>query len=176
MGRKTAAKLGELGIETVDELSRYDVQRLMDVFGKKLGVYFHNAAKGVDNEPVQETGEAESISRISTLKENTRDLTVVLEKTDQLIEDIHKDVVQRDISFKQVAVIAIMTDLSVRSRSKTLETATRDAEVLRRAVRELFEKFLEESELEIRRVGVKISGFVKEEAEQKRLTSFFQGN
>jgi DNA polymerase IV (DinB-like DNA polymerase) len=174
VGRKTAAKLGELGIEAVGELARYDVQRLMDVFGKKLGVYFHNAAKGVDNEPVQETGEAESISRIATLKENTRDLMVVLEKTDQLIEDIHKDVVQRDISFKQVAVIAIMTDLSVRSRSKTLETATRDAEVLRHAVRELFEKFLGESKLEIRRVGVKISSFAKEEAEQKQLTSFFQ--
>ncbi len=176
VGRKTAAKLGDLGVKTVGELARYDVQRLVEVFGKKLGVYFHNAAKGVDNEPVQETGEAESISRISTLKENTRDLLVVLEKTDQLIEDIHKDVVKRNISFKQVGIIAIMTDLSVRSRSKTLEAATRDVELLRRAVRDLFEKFLGESELEIRRVGVKISGFAKEEAEQRSLTSFFQGN
>ena len=176
VGRKTAAKLVDLGVKTVGELARYDVQRLVEIFGKKLGVYFHNAANGVDNEPVQETGEAESISRISTLKENTRDLMVVLEKTDQLIEDIHKDVVQRNISFKQVGVIAIMTDLSVRSRSKTLETATRDAEALKRTVRELFEKFLGESKLEIRRVGVKISGFTKEESEQKRLTSFFQDN
>jgi DNA polymerase IV (DinB-like DNA polymerase) len=176
VGRKTAEKLGEMGVETVGELARYDVQRLVEVFGKKLGVYFHNAANGVDNEPVQETGEAESISRISTLKENTRDLMVVLEKTDQLIEEIHKELVQRNVSFKQVGVIAIMTDLRVRSRSKTLETATRDVEALKSAVRELFEKFLGESVLEIRRVGVKISGFVKEEAEQKRLTSFFQGN
>jgi DNA polymerase IV (DinB-like DNA polymerase) len=176
VGRKTSAKLGELRIETIGELARYDVQRLVEVFGKKLGVYFHNAANGVDNEPVQETGAAESISRIATLKENTRDLLVVLEKTDQLIGDIHKELVQRDVSFKQVGVIAVMTDLSVRSRSKTLEAATRDAEALRRVVRELFEKFLGESELEIRRVGVKISGFAKEEAEQRRLTSFFQGN
>jgi len=174
VGRKTGAKMGELGMKTIGDLARYDVQRLMDVFGKKLGVYFHNAANGVDNDPVQETGEAESISRISTLKENTRDLIVVLEKSNQLIKDIHKELVQRNISFKQVGVIAIMTDLSVRSRSKTLETATRDTEVLKRTVRELFEKFLGESELEIRRVGVKISNFAKEEAEQKRLTSFFQ--
>ncbi|MCW4054751.1 MAG: DNA polymerase IV [Candidatus Bathyarchaeota archaeon] len=174
VGRKTSAKLSELGINTIGELARYDVQRLMDIFGKKLGIYFHNAANGVDNEPVQETGEAESISRISTLKNNTRELTVVLEKTDQLIEDIHNDIARRNISFKQVAIIAIMTDLSVRSRSKTLETDTRDAEILRRAVRELFEKFLVESELEIRRVGVKISSFAKEDSEQKRLTSFFQ--
>jgi DNA polymerase IV (DinB-like DNA polymerase) len=175
VGRKTTVKLGELGVKTIGELASYDVQRLVEVFGKKLGVYFHNAANGVDNEPVQESGAAESISRISTLKENTRDLNVVLEKTDQLIEDIHKDLVQRDVSFKQVGVIAILTDLSVRSRSKTLDAATRDAEVLRQAVRELFEKFLDESELEIRRVGVKISSFSKEEREQKKLTSFFDG-
>ena len=173
VGRKTTAKLNELGIETVGALARYDVQKLMDIFGKKLGAYFHNAAKGVDNQPVEETDEPVSISRISTLKENTRDLMVVLKKTDQLIEDIHEDVVQRNITFKQVAVIAIMTDLSIRSRSKMLESATSDAEGLRRAVRELFEKFLGESKLEIRRVGVKISNFAKEEVEQKRLTSFF---
>ena len=173
VGRKTTAKLEEMGIGTVGELAKYDVQRLMDVFGKKLGVYFHNAAKGVDNESVQETGEAESISRIATLKENTRDLMVVLEKTDRLIEDIHKDVVQRNISFRQVAVIAVMTDLSIRSRSKTLESPTRDAEDLRSSIRELFEKLLGESKLEIRRVGVKISHFAKEEVKQKQLTNFF---
>ncbi len=173
VGRKTAAKMAELGMKTIGDLARYNVQKLMELFGKNLGVYFHNAANGVDNEAVQETGEAESISRISTLKENTRDLSVVLEKCNQLIEDIHKELVQRNISFKNVGIIAIMTNLSVRSRSKTLETSTSDIEALRRTVRELFEKFLSESELEIRRVGVKIAHFVKEEAEQKQLTSFF---
>lgn len=173
VGRKTSVKLGELGVKTIGDLASYDVQRLVTVFGKKLGVYFHDSANGVDNQPVEETGEAESISRISTLKENTRDLSVVLEKTDQLIEDIHKDLVQRNVSFKQVTAIAILTDLTVRSRSKTLETASRDDEVIRQSVRELFEKFLVGSKIEIRRVGVKISNFSKEEREQKKLSSFF---
>jgi DNA polymerase IV (DinB-like DNA polymerase) len=176
VGRKTAAKMGELGIKTIGDLARYDVQRLVEIFGKNLGVYFHNTANGVDNEPVQETGEAESISRISTLKENTRDLALILEKTSQLIEDIQKELLQRRISYKQVGIIAIMTDLSVRSRSQTLETPTRDIDALRRTVRELFEKFLSESELEIRRVGVKTSHFIKEEIKQKQLASFFQNN
>jgi len=176
VGRKFTSKMGELGIRAIGDLARYDVQKLMEIFGKNLGVYFHNAANGVDNEPVQETGETESISRISTLTENRRDLKLVLEKTNQLIDDIHKELVQRKINFEQVGIIAIMIDLSVRSRSKTLETPTSDVEVLKRTVRELFEKFLGKSELEIRRVGVKISHFVKEEVEQKKLTSFFQNN
>jgi DNA polymerase IV (DinB-like DNA polymerase) len=174
VGRKTTLKMGELGIKTVGELANYEVQKIVDVFGKKLGVYFHNSAKGVDNMPVQETGESESISRISTLKENTRDLTIILEKATELIEDIHKDIVRRNISFKQIGIIAIMIDLKVRSRSKTMETATSDVKSLRGVVRELFEKLLRESELEIRRVGVKISTFANDEVKQKKLTSFIQ--
>ena len=176
VGRKTSAKMDSLGIKTIGDLANYDVSRLVQIFGKSLGVYFHNAANGVDNEPVQESGEAESISRISTLKENTRDLALILEKASQLIEDIHKELVQRGISFKQVGIIAIMTDLSARSRSQTLETPTKDKAILAKTVTALFEKFLDESELEIRRVGVKISNFAKEETEQKQLTSFFQNN
>ena len=91
VGRKTAAKMEALSIRTIGDLARFDVQRLVEVFGKTLGVYFHNAAIGVDDEPVQEAGEAESISRIATLKENTRDLAVILEKTSQLTEDIQKE-------------------------------------------------------------------------------------
>jgi DNA polymerase IV (DinB-like DNA polymerase) len=176
VGRKIGARMETLGIKTIGDLARYNVQRLVEVFGKNLGVYFHNAANGVDNEPVRETGEAESISRIATLKENTRDLTFILEKTSRLTEDIHRELVQRKLGFKQVGIIAIMTDLSMHSRSQTLEKPAGDLEILRRTVQELFEKFLSESELEIRRVGVKISRFAKEETEQKPLTSFFPTN
>jgi DNA polymerase IV (DinB-like DNA polymerase) len=174
VGRKTAARMEALGIRTIGDLARYDVQRLVEAFGKTIGVYFHNAANGVDNEPVQEAGEAESISRIATLKENTRDLTFILEKTSQLIEDVWKELAERKLSLKQVGIIAIMTDLSVHSRSQTLEKPVSDVDVFRETVRELFEKFLGESELEIRRVGVKISRFAKEETKQKQLSSFFQ--
>jgi DNA polymerase IV (DinB-like DNA polymerase) len=174
VGRKTTVKMEELSIKTISDLAKYNVQKLVDFFGKTLGVYFHNAANGVDNEPVQEAGEAESISRIATLKENSRDLAFIMEKTDQLTEEIHKELTQKALSYKQVAIIAIMTDLSAKSRSQTLEKSVKDIETIRKHVRELFEKFLGESDLEVRRVGVKVSHFAKEENKQKQLTSFFQ--
>jgi DNA polymerase IV (DinB-like DNA polymerase) len=174
VGRKTTTKMEALGIKTIGDLAKHDPQHLIELFGKTLGVYFHNAANGVDNDPVQEAGEAESISRISTLKENTRDIATITEKTNQQIEEIGKELAQRNVSFKQVGIIAIMTDLTARSRMQTLEQPTRDLETLRRVARELFAKYLDESELEIRRVGVKISQLTKEETKQKQLTSFFQ--
>ena len=173
VGRKIAAKMEALGIRTIGDLAGFDVQRLVEVFGKSIGVYFHNAANGVDDEPVQEAGEAESISRIGTLKENTRDLAILLEKTDKLAEDVHGELLQKNLDFRQVGIIAVMTDLSVRSRSQTLGQPTRDLQTLRQEVRELFEKLLGDSDLEVRRAGVKVSQFAKEEKSQKQLSSFF---
>jgi DNA polymerase IV (DinB-like DNA polymerase) len=172
VGLKTSKTMDALGIKTIGDLAGFSVQRLVEVFGKTLGVYFHDAANGVDDEPVKEAGEAESVSRIATLKENSRDLEFILGKAYELIGDIHAELAQKRLSFRQVGIVAILSDLTVLNRSKTLEQPTTDSQLLRKIVRELFEKFLADSDLEVRRVGVKVSGFMKEERSQKQLTSY----
>jgi DNA polymerase IV (DinB-like DNA polymerase) len=174
VGKKTSAKMDSLSIKTVGDLANYDVQKLIAIWGKILGVYFHNAANGVDNEPVQEQGEAESISRIGTLMQDSHDLEFILQKTDELTEDVSKEVAEKNLSFKQVAIYVVLTDLSSKSRSITLEQPAKDPETIKKNVKELFGKFLNETQLEVRRVGVKVSGFSREQAQQKQLTSFFQ--
>jgi len=174
VGKKTSAKMGSLGIKTVGDLATYDVQKLIAIWGKTIGVYFHNAANAVDDEPVQEQGEAESISRIGTLKQDSHDLTFILQKTDELTEDVAKDIAERNLSFKQVAIYVVLTDLSSRSRSITLEQPAKDKETIKRYVKELLDRFLSETLLDMRRVGVKVSDFSREEPSQKQLTSFFQ--
>lgn len=174
VGKKTSAKMAEMGIKTIGDLAKYDCQRLLEVFGKVLGIYFHNAANAVDNEPVQEQGEAESISRIGTLKQDTRDLAFILQKTDELTEDIFKEVTEKKLIFKTVSIYTVMTDLSSKTRSVTLEQPAKDKETIKKNSKALFEKYLLESTLEIRRVGVKVSGFIKEEPQQRHLSSFFQ--
>jgi len=172
VGKKTRQKMQTLGIGTIGDLAKYDVQKLIEVFGKKLGTYFHNASIGVDDEPVQERGAVESISRISTLKEDTRDLKIILEKTNQLCGEVHAKLTQRGLSFKSVGIIVVMKDMSIANRSKTFENSTNELRALKKTVHELFEKLLSESELEARRVGVKVSNFTKEQEQQKQITDF----
>ena len=174
VGKKTSVRMEQMGIKTIGDLAEYDVQGLVSIFGKSLGIYFHNASNAIDNEPVQEQGEAESISRIGTLKQDTRDLEFILQKTNELTEDVFGEVTEKDLSFKQVAIYVVMTDLSSKSRCVTFEQTAKDKETITRNVRSLMEKFLAESTLEVRRVGVKVSGFSREEPRQKQLTSFFQ--
>ncbi|MEM1558293.1 MAG: DNA polymerase IV [Thermoproteota archaeon] len=171
IGNKTESIMRELGIKTIGDLAKYDVQKLINLFGEKLGVYFHKASLGIDDRPIKEKREAASISRISTLKKNTRRLEEVVEKADQLCNEIHSELVQRGLKFKHVTAIVIMEDISIHSKMQTLTHPTNNLEDLRKNVRRLLEKLMEESELEIRRVGVKVSGFVKE-GFQKQLRFF----
>jgi DNA polymerase IV (archaeal DinB-like DNA polymerase) len=173
VGKKTTLRMEQMGIKTIGELAKYDCQVLMEVFGKAMGIYFHNAANAVDNEPVREQGEAESISRIGTLKQDTRDLAFILQKTDELTEDVFSEVAEKNLNFKTVSIYMVMTDLSSKTRSVTLEQPAKDKETIKKNTKTLFEKYLAESKLEIRRVGVKISGFSRGEPRQKQLTSFF---
>jgi len=174
VGKKTLERMQGMGINKIGDLARYDVQKLIAVFGRTLGTYFHNASIGIDNEPVKEKGEAESISRIATLKLDTRDLNIILEKTAELSNDLHQRTLVDKSAFQTVSIIAITTDLGTHTRSKTFDKPSSDVTLIDRTVRELFEKFLSESGLEIRRVGVKLSNFSGIGKSQKQITSYFQ--
>lgn len=173
VGKKTVARMNELGIVSIGDLAKYDVQRLRELFGKILSIYFHDAANGINDAPVKEMGKAESASRISTLKQNSRDLAVIMEKAEMQLDEILAELNQPNLAFKQVGIMAIMSNLTVHSRSLTLEKPTRDKETLQKTVQALFKKFLADSDLDIRRAGVKLSGFTKEETSQKQLAGFF---
>ena len=173
VGKKTFVRMEQMGIKTVGDLAQFNMQRLFEVFGKTLGLYFHNAANAVDNEPVVEQGEAESISKIGTLKQDTRDLELILQKTNELTESVYKEVTEKEYSFKTISIYIVNVDLLSKSRSITLEQHTKDKEIIKRNVHTLLEKYLTESSLDIRRVGIKISGFSKEQPQQKQLSSFF---
>jgi DNA polymerase IV (archaeal DinB-like DNA polymerase) len=172
VGRKTEERMNGLGIEYIGQLAVFDPRTLTDHFGRTLGIYFHNAANGIDESLVQERAEAESLSRITTLKENTRELNKILEEVYKLSEDIVRRMKERNLNFKSVTVIAIMENLRIHSRTKTMGTSIDDSEIVKTLVKELFENFLkEEPKLELRRVGIKVSNFAQEKS-QKPLDVF----
>ncbi|MDR1993277.1 MAG: DNA polymerase IV [Nitrososphaerota archaeon] len=173
VGKKTTVRMEQLGIKTIGALALYDSQRLIETFGRALGIYFHNAANAVDNVSVQEQGDAGSISKIGTLKQDTRDLEIILQKIDEFIEVIYDELTEKGYSFKTVSIYVVNVDLSSKTRSITLEQPAKAKDVILRNVRLLFERFLDESSLEVRRVGVRVAGFTKEGPKQKQLSSFF---
>jgi DNA polymerase IV (DinB-like DNA polymerase) len=174
VGKKTTEVMREMGINTIGELAKLDLEKLVKRFGKVLGTYFHNAANGIDFSPVQERGMAESISRILTLKEDTRDVDALLDAAYKICDDIFNKARELDLSFKTISIQLVLQDMSGSSRAKTFEAPVESLDALKDTAKELFQKLLEEipEELKARRLGVKISGLAVGRQAQRHINEF----
>ncbi len=173
IGPKTAETLRGLGVKTVAELARTDVSVLADSFGRKLAVYLHDAANGEDDEPVKEAGGPTQFSRIITLKADTTDAEEVVGQLGDAVNDVESKVVSQDMSFRTLSAIAILTDLSTKTRSKTFETPLRDFSSIRDVLLDLFSELSETTDKSFRRVGVRVSD-LSADKDQKSLAEFLE--
>src|ERR1017187_4854414 len=172
IGDKTAKALQVIGVVTIGDLARKDIPQLDDLFGQKMAVYLHTSASGEDDEPVQERGQATQISRIITLKRNSRDPDEILTQLAPALDYVQRRVVEEDLFFRSISVIGILSDLSIKTRTKTLEAPTSDSSTLNRAASELLGALV--SELgDLRRVGIKVADF-EESKEQSSLSEFLR--
>ncbi|MFB0544154.1 MAG: DNA polymerase IV [Asgard group archaeon] len=174
VGRRTEKKLIHLGITKIGDLAKYDLQKLKFIFGNKPGTYLHNAAWGIDNSPVEQVEIIKSIGNSYTLKTNTRDLEVILEKASKLCEKVHKRLLKKDFLYRTVGISVSTTRMEFITRAKTVKNASNNLEVFKKTVKELLEKTMDEFESKVRRVGVRLSNLVKEEKKQKQLIQFLE--
>jgi nucleotidyltransferase/DNA polymerase involved in DNA repair len=117
------------------------------------------ASTGSDSEPVARRGEPTQLSRIVTLKQNTRSPEAAFEQLSGAIEDVSKRLVSRGASFRTISAIAILSDLTVTTKSKTFETPVSDLETMRDATKRLLADLSATAGRDFRRVGVRVSDF-----------------
>nr|AIF16337.1 DNA-damage-inducible protein P [uncultured marine thaumarchaeote KM3_73_F02] len=173
VGKKTEERMKNLGIETVNDLANYDADKLSGIFGKKLATYFHDTANGVDDEPVNEREGRKQLSAYSTLNKNTRLEEQILPELERLSQRVHNEVLDEELIFRSISIIAILENRSIHTRSKTLGTPVQNLDILKKMSRQLFKNFLEyERNLTVRRIGVKVSNLTKKSG-QKTLADFY---
>lgn len=172
VGKKTAERLEAMGIKTIGDLARFDPVRLVDEFGESLGSRLIVAAMGKDEDPVQGRADAGSMSRIITLKEDTRDLATILSKVEEICEEIHKRAVGEGVLFRTIGIIAITDELGIKTRVKSLPAPTDDLGILKREGSELFKKFIQSTDKRLRRIGIHISDFTRRGKGQKTLSGY----
>ncbi len=172
IGPKTLEILEKYNINTIGDLAKFDVNILIKEFGENKGKELREKANGIDESSVEEV-ERQQISKLGTLKENTRDLDKISEKIDELSEDLKKKIEKEGIKFKTIGVIAIATNLQTYTRSKTLAAFSADIEAVKKESKELMKEFLETQKDVLRRCGIRVSNFEhKEGQKQKSLFEF----
>jgi DNA polymerase IV (DinB-like DNA polymerase) len=172
IGKKTEERFFEMNFQTIKELKKLDVFSLNKEFGRKSGTYIFNAIRGIDKEPVQKREQSTQYSKVMTLKNDSLEFEFILESLKKLCGQVHEIILNEKKMFKYIGIQLIQSDLSNKTKSKSLKKSTANLEELEKNVEQLLKEALGEQKITIRRVGVKVSE-LSEVKDQSSITSYF---
>lgn len=105
IGTRTAARLGQLGITTVDDLARFDHERLAAVFGPRIGPHLRVLGLGGGTTPiVDEPYVARGRSKEETFTTDIGDAITVAANVERMARDLTETVVAEGRRVTHVAV------------------------------------------------------------------------
>ncbi len=157
IGKKTEDRFHEMNLDTIAQLKTLDVFSLNGMFGRKIGTYIYNAARGIDEEPVSPRHDPIQYSRIITLKQDSTDYDFLAADLDKLCEDVHDSITKDNLVFRSIGIQFVQSDLSNKTRSKTLKNSTSMLDELKKTALQLLRESLVDQKLPIRRLGVRVS-------------------
>jgi DNA polymerase IV (DinB-like DNA polymerase) len=174
IGPKTAEKLRAIGINKIGELKRLSREKLKEMFGK-VGETIYERARGIDKEEVSSEEIIKSIGKQITFEKDTRDSEIIFENFEQMINEIHQELLKNKFSFRTITVVCRYQGFETHTKSKTLYTSfpkarvglgpyghrafknpTQDFEILKSEAKKLLLKFLIENQKPIRLIGLRV--------------------
>ena len=159
VGPKTAARLSELGIQTIGDLARMPEKNLIQLFGK----YGHDVwkhANGQDESPVEPEHEIKSISSETTVERDISDPAIIRKTMRELTEQVGERLRKTGIAASVVRIKVRWPDFSSQTRQKSIQQATSEDSVIELAAWELLDR-LWDKKRPIRLIGVGVSGFIQ---------------
>ena len=156
VGKKTRAILHKIGILSVGDLVRVDVQELIGLFGK-WGAVLHELATGIDKREVRQEEGYKSISRETTFDEDTNDIAVLEKVLDAMADELHTHVLAERLRFKTITLKVRDEHFRTNTRSRTLERFTDDIGIIKETAKGLLTATI--GDPKIRLIGLRLSGF-----------------
>jgi DNA polymerase IV (archaeal DinB-like DNA polymerase) len=173
IGTKTRRILREeFGIETIGHLASQDVQRLIERFGKRHGLWMWQVANGRDNEAVIPREDNISISSEQTLYPFTRDKEKLLKYLNELVEEVYRRASRKGYEFRTVGIKIVKSDFSIETRETSYSGYQNRQDSIATVIESLLDKFsflnpkgntvsTDASGLTVRKVGIKLSNLAR---------------
>lgn len=166
LGKKSVAKLNNMGIFTIGDLYEQPKEFFLEYLGKS-GVEIYDRIRGIDNREVTVERERKSVGKERTLKTNTRDKEELLRYIEEFSKEISEILVSKNTLGRTVTLKYKTSDFESHTRSKTLLNYISSKEDIYKVAKELLEN--EEIDEDLRLIGVTISSFKETEVEQLKL-------
>jgi DNA polymerase IV (DinB-like DNA polymerase) len=167
VGKKAESLLFEMGIKTIGDLARKDVQSLIARFGRSA-IALHQLACGIDESGVYGNQEIKSISRETTFDSDTEDVDDIISHLDTLIRSVCENLAGEQLRFRTLTLKIRYSGFVTRNRSRSLSHFSSDAAVIRSLAHTLFRE--EYDGRKIRLIGIRLSSLEKKDAFQATLT------
>ncbi len=157
IGGKTVQKLDKMGVSTIAQLKSQDIFEMQRLFGRKSATFMYNSARGINDEPVKKRPPSLQYSKIVTLKQDAKSHTEMRSQIQSLCKILHDIVTERGLRFRTVSVIFVHTDMTNRSRSRTVRNSTSSLEKMQEIAHILVQEAMQEQPQYVRRLGIKVS-------------------
>ena len=155
VGPVTREELVRRGWETVSQLRAASEEELRRAVGS-FGPVLWREARGLDDSPVDGSGEAKSIGREETFDSDTDDFDVITATLDDCVASVRRDLAESGHWCRTLTVKVRFEGYETHSRQTTLRLPTSRLDQLSSAARSLVEPFLADGR-KLRLVGFTVS-------------------
>ncbi len=157
IGPKTAARLHELGIDTIGDITRIPKQDLVKILGK-FGEDLERRALGIDTSPIHTSHEVKSVSNETTFAHDISDVQTLYEALHSLSESVGRRLRKKDRKGTTIKLKLRWSDFTTLTRQVSLSEPTNDDREIYSAVKKLFNNSWKKGR-PVRLLGVGVTQF-----------------
>lgn len=157
VGKVTAAKMQSMGIHRGADLKKYTEAELIQLFGK-VGRFYYNIVRGVDDRPVLPYREIKSVSVEDTYQEDLITKEAMLEAFTVLIAKLQTRLDSRELKGKTLTLKFKFHDFTIITRSKSTGGFIEDERMIQTMARQILEN-TDLADRKVRLLGIGVSNF-----------------
>jgi DNA polymerase IV (DinB-like DNA polymerase) len=172
VGPKTEEEFTKHGIVIVSDIKKFSKLDLISWFGEANGTKFFEYASGIDLRPIEPNREKQQLSRMMTIKQDSRDYDIIVQNVDFLLGLLYKEILELKKKFKTVSLIVVTDKMETVTKSRTKTVPIEDFSDLEEISHDLLREYLNEALSSVRRVGVRVSNFDENSGFQRKLFEF----
>lgn len=161
IGPKTAAKLKDMNINTIGDLSQIPEIEMVKVFGK-WGYALSQRSRGIDDRPLTLKHKAKSISQERTFAQDISIEDDLLETIKRLSKHVSESLIKKHLQATTIRIKLRWSDFTTITRQLTLGQPTNEEQIIYTAAVKLFQKAWKSGE-PVRLIGVGVSGLAPEQ-------------
>jgi DNA polymerase-4 len=163
LGQKSAKKLNDIGVFTIEELYRLPKELLIEFFGK-FGVEIYERIRGIDKREVEVSRERKSIGRETTLRIDTDNKEDLKQYLKVFSESVAGTMRSKNVRGKNITLKIKTSSFVNHTKSKTLTHYIFSKEDIYKEACAILEELLLDEK--IRLIGLSVSGLDENNIEQ----------